>query len=1079
MKKLLLLLSFLFVAFAASAGDLNPFAYNLKSTFDESTMTLSVSFNVNARAKSIKVIIVDSQKNEYLLHDFGSQDVANNYGYQASLNNLVPQGERFTWRVDVEGYPVNVPTVIESSIQNNKLFYPTSVDIDNNPENANFGTVFCIEGREASGDYLSTKNQQDGPGLYLFNADGTPRKLPFLGETIRYSYNGGKKQKNEKGVNISLGAATGFPSYRVRVSDDGRIFITGQRASDNASENGNPLHVLWEAHKERFSATTEAEWRNSKYTNWINVISSANTNTYSFGNITVGSGTGNVFYGGPNMGFDLRGSGDGLKLLMLSGNKDFSSVRCDEYNLGDEIIWEKAPSQHVFDGHAATSAGAQVQYDKNGNVWMCQLRYETDLYTLIKFSPEGNILYEEDPKQAYRRSGAIRFNDNFTQFAVVSAGSTGKGGTITIYPVNDNGEPDFTKGQDINVADKIGLSIMDIAWDYAGNMYVAADGTSDSDYKEKGHCVGIFAMPRENNIASTPAASQYSFSTEYSVAWYNLFLHGQDVADDTKNMTKDGETIIDYSKINNRLWRLMQVGYMQYRHNVEGVSLADGQKVVTDVENKINNNVVNVDVVSYLTKGANGETLTSSVGFFADDPKFSWLGDYIEEVTGEKMDTKEKCAQYADDFINRKGDFVEKGKPDYWRPLFIKAVLGLNEKMRKHDYMPIQWNADEQYFTTDWVPGWGARVIWHDPEWLSEHGYQYAICPSNWYHFNTAQNRASEGIGAYTHILAWRDGSTTGDIVHHIDKPMKLHATYVEKKLDENDKDNSELDLASNPFDVTNDDLIQLMMNPNFRSATDTKIYSAHDYVKVSRKLQAGMYNTICLPLSNDQSLDKYLDLTQLHTAHPLYSDGNGAGATILEFTSITPTQNTSGEDMTMLNFTQVSKMQAGKPYLVKLKDGASDLIDDMLFTTQTSITPTPNTTAVSAHNELHPVSAEANGVTFTFVPTINPTKVPAGSLILVADNRLALTTEDGQMAGMRGYFTFSGLSAIDEEAIAEQAADGRVLLSVKRPVTTSLIIAPDSEQQTVPQVSKLMYDGQIYIIRDNTVYTITGVRVK
>ena len=170
--------------------------------------------------------------------------------------------------------------------------------------------------------------------------------------------------------------------------------------------------------------------------------------------------------------------------------------------------------------------------------------------------------------------------------------------------------------------------------------------------------------------------------------------------------------------------------------------------------------------------------------------------------------------------------------------------------------------------------------------------------------------------------------------------------------------------------------------------------------------------------------------------------------------------------------------MQAGKPYLFK-PAGNNDITEDIVFTTLTSITSNPNPKPVSAHNELHSVSAEANGVKFTFVPTINPTEVPAGSLILVADNRLALTTEGGQMAGMRGYFTFSGLSAIDEEAIAEQAADGRVLLSVKRPVTTSLIIAPDSEQQTVPQVNKLMYDGQIYIIRDNTVYTITGMRVK
>lgn len=1045
-------MSFLSIAFAASAANLNPFAYNLKSTFDESTMTLSVSFNVNARAKSVKVIIVDSQKNEYLLHDFGSQDVANNYGYQTSLNNIVPQGERYTWRVDVEGYPVNEPTVIESSIQNNKLFYPTSVDIDNNPENANFGTVFCIEGREATGDYLSTRNSQDGPGLYLFNAEGTPRKLPFLGENLRYSYNGGKNQKARDGANISLGNANGFPSYRVRVSDDGRVFITGQRAADKTTNAS--LHVLWEAHKERFSATTEAEWRS--YPNWTNVISSANNNTYSFSNITVGSGTGNVFYGGPNMGFDLRGSGDGLKLLMLSGDYDFSNVRCDEYSLGDEIIWEKAPSNQVFTGYAVTSAAAQVQYDKNGNVWMCQLRYaEDEFHTLVKFSNTGTVLYDEAPKQAYRRAGAIRFNDDFTQFAVVSAGDpqkggTGKGGTITIYPVNDSGDPDFTRGQDINVADKIGLTIMDIAWDYAGNMYVAADGTSDSDYGNKGRCIGIFAMPRENNVASTPAASQYSFSTEYTVNWWNLFLHGQDVKDETKDKDKEG-TETDYSGLNHRLWRLLQVGYNEYRYKKGAIY----PNKLADKHNRTGSGKVELNVKDFFV-----DNTYSVVDFFANDSKFSWLGKYISEVTGIDLDTQEECGQYADDFINRKNNFTEKGKPKYWRPLFTKAVLGLNDKMCSSEYMPIGWHweqTDEQYFDTIWVGSWPLHL--HESTWYQSNGYQYATCPSQWYYFNTVGNHyeklGHEFMSDDTHILAWRDGGVDGNIVHRVTRPnMELYATYVEKNIDENNP-------PANPanFDATNEDLFQLLDNRNFKP-DNPSVAPTHD-LTVTRYLAAGMYNTICLPLSNDQSAEKNLDLTKLDTEHPLYSNGNGTGATVLEFTGVTPVTNDAGENVTILNFTQVTQMEAGKPYLVKLRDGAEDYTKKMPFT------------AVSVHaDEYHPVKHDG----ITFVPTINPTTIPAGSIILVADNRLALTTQSGEMAGLRGYFSIDPVYASE---IAEQAAAGRVYLNFQKPSTTSIPVAPEAEQQSSPEVYKLLHDGQIYIIRDNQTYTITGVRVK
>jgi hypothetical protein len=62
---------------------------------------------------------------------------------------------------------------------------------------------------------------------------------------------------------------------------------------------------------------------------------------------------------------------------------------------------------------------------------------------------------------------------------------------------------------------------------------------------------------------------------------------------------------------------------------------------------------------------------------------------------------------------------------------------------------------------------------------------------------------------------------------------------------------------------------------------------------------------------------------------------------------------------------------------------------------------------------------------------------------------------------------------------IAEQAKDGRVYLSFQKPTTTSIPVAPEAEQQAQPKVRKVMYDGQIYILRGEEVYTITGHRVK
>jgi hypothetical protein len=232
-------------------------------------------------------------------------------------------------------------------------------------------------------------------------------------------------------------------------------------------------------------------------------------------------------------------------------------------------------------------------------------------------------------------------------------------------------------------------------------------------------------------------------------------------------------------------------------------------------------------------------------------------------------------------------------------------------------------------------------------------------------------------------------------------------------------------------------------------------VVPTHD-LTITRKLQAGMYNTICLPFSVDLTgLADNKDYT-----HPLKD------ADAYEFAgTTTSTYNESGEPVTILNFNKVTQLQAGVPYLIKLKEGNKDITDE-------DVLPF---TRVACDTTLRP----SVGGGLIFQPTINPTTVPAGSLILVANNRLALTTEEGKMFGMRGYFMIDPNNPLSASDIAEQAADGRVYLSFQKPTTTSIPVAPEAEQQTKPQVNKVMHDGKIYILRGEEVYTITGNRVK
>jgi hypothetical protein len=346
---------------------------------------------------------------------------------------------------------------------------------------------------------------------------------------------------------------------------------------------------------------------------------------------------------------------------------------------------------------------------------------------------------------------------------------------------------------------------------------------------------------------------------------------------------------------------------------------------------------------------------------------------------------------------------------------------------------------------SDYMP---TVVTWKRPSCPS--GSIAGVTPSSWHKWNHSDYDASLKDVPYQKyfILAWRKGSpTANEIVHHVyESNMELHASYVLKNIDENDR------VDPNNHDASNDDVIKLMQNRHWVNLDpNPNVHPTHT-LTVTRKLQAGMFNTICLPFGVD--LTGLQDNNEYH--HPLKD------AEAYTYTGTTSTYNESGDPVVVLNFEKVTLLEAGKPYLIKMQRN-TDLSEDMTFST------------VSCFADLHP----AQGGGLIFEPTINPTTVPAGSLVLVADNRLALTTQEGTMAGMRGYFRIDESDPIVASDIMEQAAAGRVYLSMNKPTTTSVPVAPEAEKQTQPEVRKVMIDGKIYIVRGEEVYTITGNRVK
>ena len=496
------------------AEGMNPFAYALSSTLNADKTVLSVNYSLNAKASEVNVVVLAG---ETVLKTIACEGLTKGAHSVEVPTADFPTEEAITWRVDVKGAEVKEVTLVDNSV---KMYAPTSVDIDNNPENENFGTVFVVEGLPTAKDnatYANYISYTDGAGLYVLNADGTARRMPNQGDKVRYGYNGGRVSQTRQYFNGNSSSA--YSPYRVRVSEDGRIFVS------SLSPDGQ---VLWEADPLVFSRPDAADWQERAVAGWTHVMSDKNDNTVMatekrncthtycgiYGLFEGNAATG-TFIAGPNIGFDVRGAGKDLKLLMLSGCKQaivsFTPAHfyCDEYDLGEATMWNTAPSRRIFKGNVVNHVGTQVQYDEDGNVWMCQYRQGTDYPTLMKFNAASTdeVLYNEDPRQPYHRCGAIRFNNDYTQVAIATVGS-GTGGAFTVYPVVD-GMPVWNQGTEVDCKSVTHQSLMDFAWDYAGNLYIAADAASGT----AGHCVAIYAMPHAaDKVVSTPAASQYGFT---------------------------------------------------------------------------------------------------------------------------------------------------------------------------------------------------------------------------------------------------------------------------------------------------------------------------------------------------------------------------------------------------------------------------------------------------------------------------------------------------------------------------------------------------------------------------------------
>ena len=446
-------------------NNLNPYAFGLESKLSDDKTTLTVTYRLNnSNATSVNVVVYNGEDIVALVP--GTTTIGVNT-VEVATGDL-PAGVELKWAVEVKGTSVDAPTREEKIYS---FYHPSGVDIDINPENETFGLLLVNEGMQSVASktegYVSAGF---GAGIFAF----TP-SFDLIPNGELPGYNGG----NAFTTTRADGTGTAYAPRRIRISEDGRIFVTSLNTDGN---------YLWEVNPENMN-----EWT----TIFKGTLNDQRELVDAEGN----------FVAAPNNGFDVKGSGENLQLAMYSVNLSgitaaaMSGFRLHEYNLGTATEWTTAPSKAIVEGkYAINYTGTQVEYDNEGGLWIASYRGSaTDANPgLVHINAEG----VEDCKLVWNnvRQAGIRFNKDFTKLVV--AGNNGAAKKATIYTISkdENGAPVLTEETVVDMS-VVGNNLNDFAWDYAGNLYSCGNSS------EK---LAAWAMPYSGTV-ETPAAAQYAF----------------------------------------------------------------------------------------------------------------------------------------------------------------------------------------------------------------------------------------------------------------------------------------------------------------------------------------------------------------------------------------------------------------------------------------------------------------------------------------------------------------------------------------------------------------------------------------
>ena len=452
---------------AERIGHLNPYAYGVTSAVAEDM--IAVQYLLNAVADSTAIVVYCDSV------EVGAQVCESNAeGLHTVVVDLssYTKGGKYTIGIRVFGTSYDAPNqLLEVAEEGGDTVayaygfdHPKGVDVDNNPFSPNFGRILTDEGMEVAGNWHS----QGVAGIYAFDPSFRPiangNSYCFRDNTYGYT----ERMTNGKYA---------YAPYRIRISEDGRIFVSMQ------DEKSSTLYEL-----------------SQDLQTWTPIFSAAMADGIAL------DADGN-YITGINCGLEVVGSGENLKIVMLNANYNAYSLfsandfMLATYNLGTATSWSGSASTATPLSYYISSenflgvvSSAGIAVDDHGGFWyhsgradminqcgLCHVNTAGEVDFEFHATAADTLKYNILPNGANGGAGCRIIKDNGEDYLYVGMGrlvppysGCGRMQVFKIIYNANGGVSDLELTYDKHF---IGIStyLNDFALDYGHNLYVVGN----------------------------------------------------------------------------------------------------------------------------------------------------------------------------------------------------------------------------------------------------------------------------------------------------------------------------------------------------------------------------------------------------------------------------------------------------------------------------------------------------------------------------------------------------------------------------------------------------------------------------